>query len=198
MRRTVTRYLSTRNEVEVVGEASNFEEAARLVGEFTPDVVVIDVRMSRLVDSTTRNIKEICDCRMIAISASVDGETASLAETFGSDAFIDKMYLYDRLMPKILELSGRTSRADGPDEPLRILQEGEFGYSGERNHHQVQDGRERLAGSTSQVLCCRVVPAFAANHTERDRASCLVNWNPTMYRLPLISPALHKLTIYLS
>ena len=36
MRRTVTRYLSTRSEVEVVGEASNFEEAARLVGEFDP------------------------------------------------------------------------------------------------------------------------------------------------------------------
>jgi DNA-binding NarL/FixJ family response regulator len=93
----------------VVGEASNFEEAARLAGEHRPEVVVIDVRMSRLVDSKTRNIKEICDCRMIAISASVDGETASLAEKLGSDAFIDKMYLYDRLMPKILESAGRCS-----------------------------------------------------------------------------------------
>lgn len=91
----------------VVGEANNFEEAARLVGEFGPDVVVIDVRMSRLVDSQTRNIKEICDCRMIAISASVDDETNSLAKKLGADAFIDKMYLYDRLMPKILELSGQ-------------------------------------------------------------------------------------------
>jgi DNA-binding NarL/FixJ family response regulator len=109
MRRTVTRYLSTRSEVEVVGEASNFEEAARLVGEHRPEIVVIDVRMSRLVDSETRNIKEICECRIIAISASVDGETASLAEKLGSDAFIDKMRLYDRLMPKILELSGGTS-----------------------------------------------------------------------------------------
>jgi chemotaxis response regulator CheB len=109
MRRTVTRYLSTREEVEVVGEASNFEEAARLVGEFTPDVVVIDVRMSRLVDSQTRDIKQICGCRIIAISASVDGETATLAAKLGSDAFIDKMHLYDRLMPKILELSGQTS-----------------------------------------------------------------------------------------
>ena len=93
----------------MVGEANNFEEAARMVGESKPDVVVIDVRMSRLVDSQTRDIKQICDCRIIAISASVDGETAPLAEKLGSDAFIDKMYLYDRLMPKILELSGRTS-----------------------------------------------------------------------------------------
>jgi AmiR/NasT family two-component response regulator len=51
MRRTVTRYLSTRSEVEVVGEASNFEEAARLAGEHRPEIVVIDVRMSRLVDT---------------------------------------------------------------------------------------------------------------------------------------------------
>jgi chemotaxis response regulator CheB len=77
MRRTVTRYLSTRSEVKVVGEAGNFEEAARLVEEFRPDVVVIDVRMSRLVDSQTRDIKQICDCRIIAISASVDGETVT-------------------------------------------------------------------------------------------------------------------------
>jgi two-component system, NarL family, response regulator LiaR len=109
MRRTVTRYLSVRNEVELFGEANNFEEAARLVAEFAPDVVVIDVRMSRPVDSQTRNIKDICACRIITISASVDGETASLAEKLGSDAFIDKMYLYDQLMPKILELSGGTS-----------------------------------------------------------------------------------------
>ena len=107
MRRTVTRYLSTREEVEVVGEANNFEEAARLVAEYLPDVVVIDVRMSRLVDSQTRNIKDICACRIIAISASVDDETNSLAKKLGADAFIDKMYLYDRLMPKILELLGK-------------------------------------------------------------------------------------------
>ena len=80
-----------------------------MVGEQRPEIVVIDVRMSRLVDSKTRNIKEICDCRIIAISASVDDETVSLAEKLGADAFIDKMYLYDRLMPKILELATRTS-----------------------------------------------------------------------------------------
>jgi DNA-binding NarL/FixJ family response regulator len=107
MRRTVTRYLSTREEVEVVGEASNFEEAARLVAQHRPEIVVIDVRMSRLVDSQTRDIKQICDCRIIAISVSVDDETASLADTLGSDAFIDKMYLHDRLMPKILELGDK-------------------------------------------------------------------------------------------
>jgi DNA-binding NarL/FixJ family response regulator len=105
MRRMVTRYLSTREEVVVVGEAHNFEEAIRLVGEFKPDVVVIDLRMSRLVDSKTRNIKEICDCRIIAISASVDDETVSLAEKLGADAFIDKMKLHDELMATILRLS---------------------------------------------------------------------------------------------
>jgi hypothetical protein len=65
--------------------------------------------MSRRVDSQTRDIKKICDCRIITISVSVDGETISLAEKLGSDAFIDKMHLYDQLMPKILELSGQTS-----------------------------------------------------------------------------------------
>jgi hypothetical protein len=44
---------------------------------------------------------------MIAISASVDDETNSLAEKLGADAFIDKMYSYDPLLPKILELSGQ-------------------------------------------------------------------------------------------
>ena len=104
MRRTVSKYLSTKEGIVVVGEANNFEEAARLVGETKPEVVVIDVRMSRLLDSKTRNIKEICDCRIIAMSISVDDETQGLAETLGADAFIDKMNLYDQLLPKIVEL----------------------------------------------------------------------------------------------
>jgi DNA-binding NarL/FixJ family response regulator len=106
MRRTIAAYLSARPEVEVVGEADNFEETARLVGELKPDVVVVDLRMSTRLDGEARSIKDVCECRLIAISASVDDESNTMARRIGADAFIDKMKLYDQLLPKILELAG--------------------------------------------------------------------------------------------
>jgi CheY-like chemotaxis protein len=107
MRRSVTRYLSSCEEVEVVGEASDFEETAKLVGECQPEIVVIDLRMSRKVDSKTRNIREICDCKIIAMSAHIDEETEALTERIGADGFIDKFELYPKLLPTILRLAGQ-------------------------------------------------------------------------------------------
>lgn len=49
------------------------------------------------------------------MSASVNDETDALYGKLNADAFIDKMYLYDKLMPVIFELGGR-SLASNPNE----------------------------------------------------------------------------------
>ena len=107
--RAIERHLKFEPEIELVGQAKGFQEAVRLVRELSPDVVILDLRMTAALDADDDGILQICNCWTIAISVSVDGETDALFEKLNADAFIDKMYLGEKLIPTILELAGRPS-----------------------------------------------------------------------------------------
>jgi len=107
--RAIERHLKFEPEIELVGQAKGFQEAVRLVRELSPDVVILDLRMTAALDADDDGIRQICNCWTIAISVSVDGETVALFEKLNADAFIDKMYLGEKLIPTILELAGRPS-----------------------------------------------------------------------------------------
>jgi DNA-binding NarL/FixJ family response regulator len=107
--RAIERHLKFEPEIELVGQAKGFQEAVRLVRELSPDVVILDLRMTAALDADDDGIRQICNCWTIAISVSVDGETDALFEKLNADAFIDKMYLGEKLIPTILELAGRPS-----------------------------------------------------------------------------------------
>lgn len=109
LRGVIERHLKSEPKIELVGQAKEFQEAVKLVDELSPDVVVLDLRMTSRVDANDEGIRQICRCWTIAISASVDDEIEALVEKLNVDVFIDKMHLYERLIPTILELAGRTS-----------------------------------------------------------------------------------------
>jgi DNA-binding NarL/FixJ family response regulator len=91
----------------MVGQTKTFEEAVRLVRELSPDVVILDLRMTADVSDDNEGIRQICECWVIAMSVSVDDETDALFGKLNADAFIDKMDLGEKLIPTILELAGR-------------------------------------------------------------------------------------------
>jgi DNA-binding NarL/FixJ family response regulator len=105
--RAIERHLKFEPKIEMVGQTQTFEEAVRLVRELSPDVVVLDLRMTAGLDADDDGIRQICNCWTIAISVSVGGETDALVGKLNADAFIDKMYLDEKLIPTILELAGR-------------------------------------------------------------------------------------------
>jgi hypothetical protein len=72
-------------------------------------VVILDLQMTAAIDADDDGLRQICHCWTIAISASVDEETVALSGKLDADAFIDKMYLGEKLIPTILELAGRES-----------------------------------------------------------------------------------------
>jgi chemotaxis response regulator CheB len=109
LRGVIERHLKSEPKIELVGQAKEFQEAVRLVDELSPDVVVLDLRMTSRADANDEGIRQICRCWTIAMSASVDDETETLAGKLNADLFIDKMYLYEKLIPAILELAGRPS-----------------------------------------------------------------------------------------
>ena len=70
VREGLRRLLESREDISVVGEATNGEEAVRLVEDKRPDVVIMDISMPRLsgIDATRRI------CRNGAAAAEADSE----------------------------------------------------------------------------------------------------------------------------
>ena len=78
----------------------NIEFAAE---EKIPNVICMAGNRRGMADD--EGIKQICECWVIAISASPGDETDALYRKLNADVFIDKMLLGEQLIPAILELT---------------------------------------------------------------------------------------------
>ena len=95
--------LSTQPEFEVVGEASNGEEALRLTTLHRPQVVMMDLRMPVLDGvSATRRIRECFpDTQVIILTTFDDDELAFEGLRAGAIGYLLKDTSYDRLFEAI-------------------------------------------------------------------------------------------------
>ena len=107
IRRAIQQFLQGRPELQLVGEACDFHEAVALASALRPDVLVLDVRMAEKANGELHELREcLTSLRMVAISAADDEEIKTLAARLGADSFVDKMEMYDKLAPAILQLAG--------------------------------------------------------------------------------------------
>ncbi len=69
-------YLSTEEDIEVVGEASSGEEGVRLAKELAPDVILMDLVMEGIGGiEATRRIRESCpSSKVIVLTSFIDDE----------------------------------------------------------------------------------------------------------------------------
>lgn len=102
--RAGTRQLLERQEdLHIVGEASDGEEAVRLAQELQPDVVVMDVRMPKLSGvEATRRIKAECpDIRVLVLTAHDDDEYVFALLQSGADGYLLKTAEFEDLVKAI-------------------------------------------------------------------------------------------------
>lgn len=68
--------LDTEEDIEVVGEAGNGEDGIRLVQEYKPDVVLMDLVMEGMdgIETTRRLLKLFPDCKVIVLTSFLDDE----------------------------------------------------------------------------------------------------------------------------
>jgi two-component system response regulator DesR len=97
-RRALRALLARQGDIEVVGEASDGEEAVSLVGLLHPDLVLLDVRMPRLdgIAAAARIKARWPATRVVAHSLAVERQQEALDG--GVDAFVAKGAPVDELL----------------------------------------------------------------------------------------------------
>jgi two-component system, NarL family, nitrate/nitrite response regulator NarL len=103
MRKAVRELIETEANIEIVGEAINLSEMQEMKKQFQPDIVIMDLHMieeSRIPSLISGD--EASQTLVMSMCEPEDG--AQKAKNLGASAFLDKMHLYDTLIPKIFEL----------------------------------------------------------------------------------------------
>ncbi len=102
MRTAIRKLLQEENNIDIVGEASTFAQTVQMIGDFKPDVLLLDLHLPEKRDFTPALVKaQLGTVCTIAVSFSNDSESKALAESYGAATLLDKMSLYSEMLPAI-------------------------------------------------------------------------------------------------
>ena len=113
VRQSLRAVLATYPNFEVVGEASNGEEALHYVQTLSPSVVVMDINMPRLngIEATAK-IKQIYPhVVVVGLSVNAAQENQSAMKAAGATRVISKEAAVEQLYEEIIESVNRRSTA---------------------------------------------------------------------------------------
>ena|SRR5579863_756393 len=99
MRRALSLLFTDREDIAVVGEAKSLPETFRKILELKPDVVIVDLHMSKGVTVPLPDGPKV-----LAISFTNDAEIQKLADDIGADRLLDTLSLSNEMIPAVLRL----------------------------------------------------------------------------------------------
>ncbi|MCB0004690.1 MAG: response regulator transcription factor, partial [Anaerolineae bacterium] len=116
--------LSTQPDIDVVGEATNGEEALRLAAKLRPDIVLMDMRMPVLdgVETTRRLHDTQPDCRVIVLTTFDDDELVFEGLRAGAVGYLLKAVSTPRLLEAIRAVARGESILD-PSVTAKVVAE---------------------------------------------------------------------------
>ena len=122
MRSAIRRALEEEPRIELVGEASSFAQTMQMIADTKPAVLIFDLHLAEKRDFTPAFVKSqlVTVNHIVAISFSADDEAKELARSYGASALLDKMKLYNELVPTIMRCS-QTSDDDQRDAAPQTL-----------------------------------------------------------------------------
>jgi DNA-binding NarL/FixJ family response regulator len=106
IRWAISGLLGSHPAVQVVGEARDLAETTQLARDLKPQVIVMDLHMLRHGRGSDYDVERLSrGSKLLAISLSKGEEAESLAARLGAAKVLDKINLYDELIPTIVELA---------------------------------------------------------------------------------------------
>jgi DNA-binding NarL/FixJ family response regulator len=113
--------LATQADIQVVGEAKTGDEAVAMVGELSPDVVLMDIKMPGLngIEATRRILNDVPDTRILVVTMFEDDATVFTAMRAGARGYILKDDDKDDVLSAIRTV-GRGGAVFGPGVAARL------------------------------------------------------------------------------
>ncbi len=111
MRLAIRRILEEERRIEVIGEAGTFAKTVQMICDLKPEVLLLDLHMAEKREFAPELVKaqlgRVCT---LAVSFSNDDEARQLAESYGAVKLLDKMTLFNEIVPAIIRCkSDRTT-----------------------------------------------------------------------------------------
>ena len=108
VRAAIKNLLSSEPQIQLVGEATTFDETLRMASDVKPDIVLLDLHMpgeENLDASLVKSRLHACAQHVLIISIWNDDKAKTLADEYGASALLDKIDLGTKLLPAILKFS---------------------------------------------------------------------------------------------
>lgn len=137
----VSAYLSTQQDMEVVGEATNGREAVQKALELKPDIILMDMVMPEMngAEATAEIIKQWPEAKIMVITSFLDDDKVYPALEAGAISYILKTSNAKRIAEAIREtLSGKTVLE--PEVTSKMMQKMRSGN--DRHPHEELTDRE--------------------------------------------------------
>jgi DNA-binding NarL/FixJ family response regulator len=128
--------LETENDIEVIGEASNGQEALAKAKILQPNLIIIDVRMPVLngIEATRKIRQEVPDTRVLVLSMHDDEEYVLQALECGASGYLLKDASKDEFL-----------------KAVKMIHQGEMYFSGELSGVLVSGFRRKTPSETSEA-----------------------------------------------
>ena len=109
---------------EIVGQASDGEEAVRLANELEPDLIVMDVKMPKMDGSTAADkIAEDRICAVVMLTAFSQRDLIKRAKEAGAMAYVVKPFDASDVIPAIEIAMARFAEIRGVEDEVMDLEE---------------------------------------------------------------------------